>query len=99
MPKLVLWMLFDEVRGDVQVYNRDANGDGPRNISVNIHGSNGGNICIDCQSQIQVDAALGNEDSLVNLPDMKRLMGPNPVFPPFYFMDQALKTLGESYSP
>jgi len=90
-------MLFDEGHGDVQIYNRDVDGDGPRNISVNIHGSNGGNICIDCQNQIQVDAGLVNEDSLKILPDVQRLLGPNSGIQPFYFMDQPLKQLGMFY--
>ncbi|XP_034100470.1 uncharacterized protein LOC117565472 [Drosophila albomicans] len=79
-------ILYDETQGKVQIYNRNGGGGEPRNISVNIHGANAGNICIDCQNQIQVDAGLDGDDD-VGISDLQQYLGESKSqFPPFFYL-------------
>ncbi|KAL7739486.1 hypothetical protein ACLKA6_003932 [Drosophila palustris] len=82
-----IWVLFNESHGSVQIYNQI--GTDPRNISVNIDGDNGGNICIDCQNQIQVETDLEHDYDLANNGDWQRYLDPYSRFQSFLFIQQS----------
>ncbi|KAL7739484.1 hypothetical protein ACLKA6_003931 [Drosophila palustris] len=87
------WMFFDEIHGDVQVFNESDDGNGQQNISVNIHGSNGGNICIDCQNQIQIDdSSMEDDNHHGNLGDLQPFLDVNSGLQPFFYAQPSLNT-------